>query len=129
MSELGDAFDQVQGARTEGELDALLGAEKISDEWPLGVLDGGEQKRRSSRSDHAPVDFRDLLVGTNGRRDFDEFAFAAEGGEELAQVGRCRRVFHGTRILRSRMRVGMATRQNVVLARRGFPSSSRRIQA
>ena len=86
LGELHELVDELFGAGAEGQVHAFGCAEEVGDAGEVGVFDVGEEQGRSRGGDHAAVDLGDLLVGIDGGVDSDEFIFAAEQIEELAEV-------------------------------------------
>ena len=74
------------GFGTKGQIDALGGAEEVGDTGELGSFDIGKKQGGARGGDDPAVDFGDFEVGGNRRFDTDEFAFAVQAVEKLAQI-------------------------------------------
>ena len=67
--ELHSAADQSFRPPPKGHLRATLGAEEVGHKREVAALDRGEEKGRTTRSNHPPVDLRNLQPGVHGRLD------------------------------------------------------------
>jgi hypothetical protein len=64
--------------RTKREVDATLRAEQVSNDRITTTFDALEQQRRSTFTDHAPMDLGKLEVRINLGFDSDDFVFSGE---------------------------------------------------
>ncbi|OPZ05245.1 MAG: hypothetical protein BWZ08_02539 [candidate division BRC1 bacterium ADurb.BinA292] len=79
-------FDEADGPRAEGQVDAAGRAEQIGDDGERAALDLSEEEGGSVGGDDAAVDFGQFLIGIDRGGDLDEFPLAAEQVDELTEV-------------------------------------------
>src|ERR1044072_7445185 len=72
---------------TKGEIDASLRAEQVRDDGVTAALHALEQQRRSTLSDYASMNLRELEVWIDLGLDSGDFVFSLEYIEQCAQDG------------------------------------------
>ena len=78
----------------KGKIDAIARAEHIADQRKFFSFDVFEEQRRPTRSNHAPVDFRNFELGVDFRVNFYQITPDTKGIQKRTQVGEVRGCSH-----------------------------------